>query len=331
MSKTIYFLTILLLMHINVLIAGITKEEIIYGSGTIQIRLKVHVQDEKDLTDNDINLLRDFTTGDDQMKIIYCTHTNCGFTVRKLKEIAPCFFTEVREYNNKPWILNKKSAKNLAKLDNGKSCGSQIILTIEPHKGDIRVVFVKDNKINAGNIAGGQEDCDITEDENETFLNTAKRELSEEIELKNIDDQKLKKIGILSSIAKSTFLENTTWQKISVIYTYHLDVSETQKWFSKINAHKILSAPVHSHKVSNNDEIEWIFFAKPEIFLNKKLEFPLENNNTVKIVDHNVDIAAFVLRAIFNQEVLIGRNIDYVDGIIEYNGHQIEFKNTQKQ
>lgn len=218
MQKIVCLLAVSIILNLNTLTGGITREEIIYGSDTLQIRLKVHAHREEDLADDDINLLRDFTTGENQMKVISCTQENYEFIVKKLKKIAPRFFIEVREYNNKPWILNKKSVKNLSKLNKGKTYGSQIILTIEPHEGDIRVVFVKENKVNAGNIAGGQEDCDITKDESESFLNTAKRELAEEIGLTDIDNQKLKKIGTLSSLYKSVFLENTIWQKISTVY-----------------------------------------------------------------------------------------------------------------
>lgn len=303
----------------------IVKAEYVFGDST-DLRLTVAAVPESEFTESNVELLKEFVaiSLEGRVGVIACLECNLNVVIRQLQNILPDFYFEVRYYHDSPWILNAKAANVLPRLNNNPRRCAQIIVTIEPTKGDIRVVYVKDNKSYVTNVAGVEEDADNANNEDQVYLNNAKRELAEELGLQDICDDQLFKIGEYAMTVKKPLLNDLEWQDSVWVYTCHLDVLETQKWFGRINLQNITNAAIACVQLQN-DEVEWLFILHPEILNNIEVVIPISGGRTVKVTNQDADMASVVLQGRFARDVFIGRNVHYLDGRIECNGTSVKF------
>lgn len=296
---------------------NIIEEKFTFGDST-DIRLTVTAVHETDLTSQDLIILESFVdaSNNNQVGVISVTNQNLPFILKELNGVHYNFECEVRDYNGQPWILNSKAIKTMPKLMNNAIHTVQTVLTIELQKNDIRTVFVKDNKAFATNVGGAEEQADISDDPEQSHMNAAIRELSEEVGLSDICRNKLKKIGALQSLGKKPLLK-LEWKEYINVYSCHLDVPETEQWLTKMDF-KVNegSELVQSYSVVN-EELQWVFIAKPEIFNNTEISLPFDAGKNAKLPLHHADYAAVVLNGKFNKEVLVGRGVSYLNGKIQ--------------
>ncbi len=261
--------------------------------------------------------------------IIICF--NATFVIKPMDVLNKHNLYEIRYYSDHPWIFNNKSSKNIPKLRNdGMQYGSLIALMIKLKKDDIRALFVKDNKAYAMNCAGMEEENDICLDNDyQTSLNTAKRELFEEINIDILDNQ-LEKIGFFEYTNKNNLLNGATWKVNVVVFSCYLNAKKTQNWLSKFNIIDRITDENVNKFLFKNDEIESIFLVKPEEFIKNDIIVSQENEKIIKISSHHADIAAAVLKGKFKKNILIGRGVNYLDGQIQYGNTNLEFVNSRK-
>jgi len=173
----------------------IVKEAIIDPRfNNTDFRYTANATKEEDIGMQEIELLQEFANVPKAIAVMICNPNNIDFMKRKIDEFR-WLKSILRYYNNIPMILNERAASLLPKLNerNEKlSAFSVLVITLnELHK---RLVFMKDNKSYAQNVAGMTEDEDFPSDrqnlrEDFALRNTACRELREEINL-SVDSER---------------------------------------------------------------------------------------------------------------------------------------------
>jgi 8-oxo-dGTP pyrophosphatase MutT (NUDIX family) len=326
--KSSILLLILSFFHLSSYANSIVEEKFSFGDST-DIRLTINAKIAGDFTDSDIIILTDFAKASSikQVGVVACTKENVSLALEKLQTIDPNFEFEVRDYNGSPWILNSLAIKTMPKIKGNVLNTVQTVLTIELPNNDIRAVFVKDNKAFATNIGGLEEDIDSAIEEELTHRNAAIRELKEEINLGDECHDKLVKLGQVQASGRKPLLK-LEWKENINIYSCHLDVNETSKWLKTMNFETNEEA-ITSYPVSN-EEIQWVFIVKPEVFKDLNVVFPLEETKSAKLPLHQTDYAAVVLHGKFNKDVLIGRGVNYLDGQLQSGDAQVTFINPRK-
>lgn len=308
---------------------SITETQYTFGN-SIDTRLEVNASNFGDITAADMELLRNFTDSSisNQVGVIACSKENLDLVLHKLKNIDPTYPFEVRYYQDNPWILNKKAAENLPKLTGDTRFGVQTVFTIEIAPGDVRVVFIKDNKNYAMNVGGIVEDDDVGLSNEDTNLNAAKRELNEEVKLANVSKDNFTPIGQTNFTVKKALLKDLEWREEVNLYTYGLDVIDTASWLQS-NSFEIKDELINSFSVLNN-EVEWVFIVKPDAFKSSDIILPINEGKTVKVGANHADAAAVVLKGKFDKEVLIGRDVNYINGNIKFGNAEVEFIKTRR-
>gem|GEM_PF-5694157 len=303
----------------------IVKEEVVDPRfNNTDIRFIANTTKAEDIQGQEIQLLQEFANMPKTIAVMICNHQNIDFMANKVTEIQQSN-AFVRYYNQIPMILNLRAASLLPKLtERNEKLSAFSVLCINLAKNsdvennDYRVVFVKDNKSYAQNVAGATEDEDFqnVQGSQEVLRRTAHRELQEEIDL-SVKLKKLFSVGIFKFAAEKKLID-TRWMNIFAAFYCCLNKIETSAWLEKSNIGTIGNSLCDCKRVPNNAEVQWLFFVKPELFQNRDIRFPLDDDKTVPLAPLHCDVASAVIQKVLHQNVVIGRGNRHLDGEITY-------------
>lgn len=320
MKKILTFLTLLTLtFQLQASENYVDKENLDYGN----VRYTVTTNTSSDFSEKDQEHLREFIANKEAFAGILCTNENFAMVKTYLSETDPELTLYEKSYDGHPWILTKIAFDRLPNLDqNNRVNGALSVVTIEPTKGDVRSVVLKDNKRYVMNCAGTFEPEDESENKDQLFKNIAKRELHEELDL-SVEDSQLTKMGHFNFKGKAALL-GLEYLNHTEVFSCHLNPDETSKWANShgfnINDDEVIAY----QQVSG--EIDWIYVLKPSIFSQEQIMLPMADGKEAPLNGHHAAMPAVILKGMFgDKDVLVDRGVTYLNGCVEYNDIRANF------